>query len=111
MKYGYAGVSMDGQSVGAQVSQLTKAGRKKVFRETASGAKTHRAQLIKARAALEADDVMVATRLDRLARSTRGMLNTWRAQGWFPLPRRKLGGYHHGARWLDADRARWPGRI
>ena len=35
MKYGYARVSMDGQSVDAQVSQLTKAGFKKVFRETA----------------------------------------------------------------------------
>jgi len=40
MKYGYARVSTDGQSVAAQVRQLTKAGCKKVFRETASGAKT-----------------------------------------------------------------------
>ena len=38
MKYGYARVSTDGQSVDAQVRQLTKAGRKKVFREVASGA-------------------------------------------------------------------------
>ena len=45
MKYGYARVSSDGQSVDAQVRQLTKAGCKKVFRETASGAKTDRAQL------------------------------------------------------------------
>jgi predicted site-specific integrase-resolvase len=43
--YGYARVSMDGQSVDAQVRQLTKAGCKKVFREVASGAKTDRAQL------------------------------------------------------------------
>jgi hypothetical protein len=42
MKYGYARVSTDGQSVKAQVRQLTKAGCKKVFRETASGAKTDR---------------------------------------------------------------------
>jgi hypothetical protein len=40
MKYGYARVSTDGQSVDAQVRQLTKAGCKKVFREVASGAKT-----------------------------------------------------------------------
>ena len=48
MKYGYARISTDGQSVEAQVRQLTKAGCKKVFRETASGAKTDRAQLRKA---------------------------------------------------------------
>jgi DNA invertase Pin-like site-specific DNA recombinase len=47
MKYGYARVSTDGQSVDAQVRQLTKAGCKKVFREVASGAKTDRAQLRK----------------------------------------------------------------
>ena len=45
MKYGYARVSTDGQSVDAQVRQLTEAGREKVFREVASGAKTDRAQL------------------------------------------------------------------
>jgi DNA invertase Pin-like site-specific DNA recombinase len=38
MKYGYARVSTDGQSVDAQVRQLAKAGCKKVFCETASGA-------------------------------------------------------------------------
>ena len=76
MKYGYARVSTDGQSVEAQVRQLTKAGCKKVFRETASGAKTDRAQLAKALAALEANDVLMVTRLDRLARSTRDLLNT-----------------------------------
>ena len=43
MKYGYARVSTDGQSVDAQVRQLTKAGCRKVFREVASGAKTDRA--------------------------------------------------------------------
>ena len=35
-------------------AELTKAGCKKVFRETASGAKTDRRQLAKALAALEA---------------------------------------------------------
>jgi len=42
MIYGYARVSTDGQSVDAQVRQLTKAGCRKVFREVASGAKTDR---------------------------------------------------------------------
>jgi hypothetical protein len=49
--------------VDAQVRQLTKAGCKKVFRETASGAKTDRAQLAKALATLDADDVLMVTRL------------------------------------------------
>ena len=76
MKYGYARVSTDGQSVDAQVRQLTKAGCKKVFREVASGAKTDRAQLRRLIAALKAGDVLMVTRLDRLARSTRDLLNT-----------------------------------
>ena len=42
----------------------------------ASGAKTERAQLRKAIVALEVGDVLMVTRLDRLARSTRDLLNT-----------------------------------
>ena len=45
MIYGYARVSTDGQSVTAQVAELTNHGAGKVFREVASGAKTDRAQL------------------------------------------------------------------
>src|SRR3954451_12996642 len=76
MIYGYARVSTDGQSVKAQVRQLAKAGCSKVFREVASGAKTDRAQLRKALDRLDAGDVLMVTRLDRLARSTRDLLNT-----------------------------------
>ncbi len=61
MRYGYARVSTDGQSVDAQVRQLTKAGCKKVFREVASGAQTGRAQLRKAVAALNAGEARRAT--------------------------------------------------
>ena len=43
--FGYARVSTDGQSVDAQVKQLRAAGAEKIFRETASGAKTDRAEL------------------------------------------------------------------
>ena len=60
--YGYARVSTDGQSVDAQVRQLTKAGCKKVFRETASGAKTDRSQLRRALDQLAAGDVLMVTR-------------------------------------------------
>jgi DNA invertase Pin-like site-specific DNA recombinase len=76
MKYGYARVSTDGQSVAAQVAALKAVGSEKVFREVASGAKTDRAQLRKAITALGAGDVLMVTRLDRLARATRDLLNT-----------------------------------
>jgi len=76
MIYGYARVSTDGQSVAAQIAALRDAGAAKVWRETASGAQTDRAQLRKALAALDAGDVLTVTRLDRLARSTRDLLNT-----------------------------------
>ena len=61
MKYGYARVSTDGQSVDTQVRQLTKAGCKKVFRETASGVQADRAELRKALAKLVEDDVLMVT--------------------------------------------------
>jgi DNA invertase Pin-like site-specific DNA recombinase len=98
--YGYARVSTDGQSVDAQVRQLTKAGCKKVFRETASGAKTDRAQLAKALATLDADDVLMVTRLDRLARSTRDLLNTLGT-----IADRKAGFRSLGNTWADTTTA------
>jgi len=96
MKYGYARVSTDGQSVDAQVRQLTKAGCKKVFREVASGAKTDRGQLRRLIAALEPRDVLMVTRLDRLARSTRDLLNTLAA-----ITDRKAGFRSLGDAWAD----------
>jgi DNA invertase Pin-like site-specific DNA recombinase len=76
MIYGYARVSTDGQSVTAQVSALRKHEAGKVFREVESGAKTDRAQLRRLLDQLGAGDVLLVTRLDRLARSTRDLLNT-----------------------------------
>lgn len=73
--YGYARVSTDGQSLIAQTDALKAAGAKKIFRETASGARTDRVELCKAIAKLAAGDVLLVTRLDRLARSTRDLLN------------------------------------
>ncbi len=46
------------------------------LRETASGAKTDRAQLRRAIKQIDKGDVLIVTRLDRLARSTRDLLNT-----------------------------------
>ena len=76
MIYGYARVSTDGQSVDAQVKALHAAGAEKVIRETASGAKSDRAGLRRVLDGLDAGDVLIVTRLDRLARSTRDLLNT-----------------------------------
>jgi DNA invertase Pin-like site-specific DNA recombinase len=76
MIYCYARVSTGGQSEATQVRQLRAAGEKKVFREVASGAKTDRPQLRRLLAEINSGDVMLVTRLDRLARSTRDLLNT-----------------------------------
>ena len=79
MRYGYARVSPGGksESVDAQARQLAKAGCRKVFRDVhVSGAKTDRAELRRVLDQLEAGDVLMVTRLDRLARSTRDLLNT-----------------------------------
>src|SRR6202030_852361 len=76
MFYAYAGVSTGGQGEAAQVRQLRAAGAKKVFREVASGAKTDRAQLRRLLAEIGPGDVVTVTRRDRLARSTRDLLNT-----------------------------------
>jgi hypothetical protein len=67
MIYGYARVSTDGQSVAAQVAALTAASAEKVFREVASGAKTDRAQLRRTLDQIDAGDVLMVTRLDRLS--------------------------------------------
>lgn len=72
---GYARVSTDGQALGPQVEQLRAAGATKLYRETASGAKRDRAQLAKLLKEVEPGDVVLVTRLERLARSTRDLLN------------------------------------
>ena len=73
--YGYARVSTGVQTLETQLSQLRAAGAEKIFREKVSGARADRVQLRKAIAALDPQDVLLVTRLDRLARSTRDLLN------------------------------------
>jgi DNA invertase Pin-like site-specific DNA recombinase len=73
--YGYARVSTNGQTLASQDAQLHAAGCAKVYFEKASGAKTDRAELAKLIKRLDAGDVLLVTRLDRLARSTRDLLN------------------------------------
>jgi DNA invertase Pin-like site-specific DNA recombinase len=76
MIYGYAPVSTDGQSVDAQVKQLRAAVAGKIVRETASGATAERRGLARAIRCLGKGDTLLVTPLDRLARSTRDLLNT-----------------------------------
>ena len=73
--FGYARVSTDGQTLASQQAELTAAGCAKVFAEKVSGARTDRVELAKVLKRLERDDLLIVTRLDRLARSTRDLLN------------------------------------
>jgi DNA invertase Pin-like site-specific DNA recombinase len=100
MIYGYARVSTDGQSVAAQVAALRKHGAGKVFRVVASGAKTDRAQFRGLLDQLDDGDVVMVTRLDRLARSTRDLLNTLAA-----ITGRKAGFRSLGDAWADTTTA------
>src|ERR1700681_981300 len=65
----------DGQSLSAQIAELKVAKCEKVFQEKISGARSDRKQLARLMAVLSKEDVLVVTRLDRLARSTRDLLN------------------------------------
>jgi DNA invertase Pin-like site-specific DNA recombinase len=74
--YGYARVSTDGQTLAAQEAALSQAGAVKVYAEKVSGASAaNRPALARALEALGEGDVLLVTRLDRLARSTRDLLN------------------------------------
>jgi DNA invertase Pin-like site-specific DNA recombinase len=73
--YGYARVSTNGQTLDAQIDQLHAAGCARVFCEKVSGADADRRQLKKLLRALRTGDIVLVTRLDRLARSTRDLLN------------------------------------
>jgi DNA invertase Pin-like site-specific DNA recombinase len=74
--YGYARVSSLDQNLDAQIAELKEAGASKVFAEKISGASAaNRTELQKLLKKLGPGDVLVVTRLDRLARSTRDLLN------------------------------------
>ena len=72
---GYGRVSSDGQSLTAQVAELKAAGCNEIFQEKISGSRADRKQLARLLGRLGKGDVPVVTRLDRLARSTRDLLN------------------------------------
>ncbi len=73
--FGYARLSTERKALDTQLEALRAAGCTKIFREKVGGAAADRAQLRRAIGKLAAGDVLMVTRLDRLARSTRDLVN------------------------------------
>src|SRR6266478_1235977 len=69
---GYARVSTYGQTLDSQLEQLRKAGctSRNIYREKVTGARADRRELNRMLGKLAPDDVVMVTRIDRLARST-----------------------------------------
>jgi DNA invertase Pin-like site-specific DNA recombinase len=113
--YGYARVSTDGQTLVAQEAALTGAGCAKVYAEKVSGVVTDRRALSKAIAVLQEGDTLIVTRLDRLARSTRDLLNTLDAIAKkgrrLQVAGRRLGRHYDTAWSAHADHAGRAGRV
>jgi DNA invertase Pin-like site-specific DNA recombinase len=77
----YARVSTEGQSLSAQIAELKAAGAQRVFQEKNNGTRSDRNQLMRLLSELDDGDSVLVTRLDRLARSTRDLLNILAAIG------------------------------
>lgn len=75
MIIGYARVSTDTQALDAQIEALQAAGAERIFQEKISGARRDRPALRRLQDQLNQGDVVLVTRLDRLARSTRDLLD------------------------------------
>jgi DNA invertase Pin-like site-specific DNA recombinase len=67
---GYARVSSSGQSLAVQLDKLSDAGCSEIFQEKRSGLTAQRPALKECLRFVRKGDVLVITRLDRLARST-----------------------------------------
>ncbi|MEH7504931.1 recombinase family protein [Neobacillus drentensis] len=74
MKFGYARVSTKDQSLDLQIDALTHTGVEKVFQEKMSGTVAERPQLMELFKVLRKGDTLIVYKLDRLARSTKHML-------------------------------------
>src|ERR1700759_1195487 len=74
MRLGYARVSTGDQNLDVQCQRLSAAGCEKLFEEKISGARRNRPKLERLIEQLRKGDILMVTRLDRLARSTSELL-------------------------------------
>jgi DNA invertase Pin-like site-specific DNA recombinase len=72
---GYARVSTSDQNLDLQLDALQKAGCELLFQDTISGAKLDRPGLKNAMSYLRRDDTLVVWKLDRLGRTTKGLID------------------------------------
>jgi len=75
MQIGYARVSTDAQDLTTQRELLAAAGCQRIFAEKITGTRADRPELARLLDHLRPGDVVTVTRLDRLARSTRDLLD------------------------------------
>jgi DNA invertase Pin-like site-specific DNA recombinase len=75
MLTGYSRVSTVDQDLRLQRGLLTEVGCRRIFEEKGSGASRDRPELVRLLDQIRADDIVVVTRLDRLARSTKDLLD------------------------------------
>ena len=102
---GYARVSTSGQTLDAQLEQLGVAGCDPVFKETMSGARNDRPELMKALATLMEGDVLIVTRLDRYRPHDRNQGRE--VEGAYGF----MGRHHHAHRQAHSHRLGWSCRI
>lgn len=84
MKFGYARVSKNDQSLDIQIKKLTEAGCDEIFQEKTSGTKENRIQLKLLLSKLRKGDSICVVRLDRLGRRMGRlieMINSFKADG------------------------------
>ena len=109
--FGYARVSTDGQTLASQDAELMAAGCAKVYQEKVSGARTDRAELAKVLKRIEAGDLLIVTRLDRLARSnsrsTQHPPPAGRKGRQVQIPPRPVGRYDNAAGRAAGDDPGW----
>lgn len=74
-RIGYGRVSTADQNADSQRDALSKAGVDQIFLDTFTGTKSSRPQLDRMKEQLRSGDTIVITRLDRLGRSTKDLLN------------------------------------
>lgn len=74
MKIGYARVSTNNQDLKLQIETLENAGCKKIYFELVSGKNNKRATLLEMLDALRAEDIVVVYKIDRIARSLKGLI-------------------------------------